>query len=66
MNHIQNNPNPEENPYKPMDFRFNILYLKKKNRKPKVSRLLPKVCDLQKENHTLGYGFKIYRKSSLA
>jgi hypothetical protein len=23
---------------------------------PKVSRLLPNVCDFQKENHTLGYG----------
>jgi hypothetical protein len=30
---------------------------------PKVSRLLPNVCDFQKENHTLGYGFKTYRKS---
>ncbi len=29
-----------------------------KIRKPKVSRLLPNVCDFQKENHILGYGFK--------
>jgi hypothetical protein len=32
--------------------------LKKKIHEPKVSRLLPNVCDLQKENHTLGYGSK--------
>jgi hypothetical protein len=31
---------------------------KKEIRKPKVSRLLPDVCDFRKENHTLGYGFK--------
>jgi hypothetical protein len=29
--------------------------------KPKVSRLLPIVCDFRKENYTLWYGFKIYR-----
>jgi len=32
--------------------------LKKKICEPKVSRLLPNVCDFQKENHTLVYGFK--------
>jgi hypothetical protein len=32
-----------------MDFKN----LKKKIRDPKVSRLLPNVCDFQKENHTL-------------
>jgi hypothetical protein len=34
----------------------------KKISEPKVSRLLPNLCDLQK-SHTLGYGFKIHRKS---
>jgi hypothetical protein len=48
-----------KNPYQPMDFEN----LKKKIREPKVSRLLPNVCDFQKENHTLGYDLKIYRKS---
>jgi hypothetical protein len=42
-----------------MDFK-NLM---KKICKPKVLRLLPNVCDLEKENHTLGYGFKNYRKS---
>jgi hypothetical protein len=37
-----------------MDFKN----LKKKIREPKVSRLLPNVCDFPEENHTLGYGFK--------
>jgi hypothetical protein len=37
-----------------MDFKN----LKKKIRDPKVSRLLPNVCDFPEENHTLGYGFK--------
>jgi hypothetical protein len=37
-----------------MDFKN----IKKKNLNPDVSRLLPKVCDFQIENHTLGYGFK--------
>jgi hypothetical protein len=37
-----------------MDFKN----LKKKIREPKVSRFLPNACDFQKENHTLGYGFK--------
>jgi hypothetical protein len=31
---------------------------RKKNRKPKVSRLLPYVCDFQSKNYTLGYGFE--------
>jgi hypothetical protein len=31
---------------------------KEKIREPKVSGLLSNVCDFQKENHTLGYGFK--------
>jgi hypothetical protein len=34
-----------------------------KNPQPKVSSFLPNVCDFQKENHTLGYGFKICGKS---
>ncbi len=36
--------------------------LNKKIQEPKVSRLLPNVCDFQKENHTLGYGFKTLLK----
>jgi hypothetical protein len=43
-----------KNPYQHMDFKN----LKKNIREPKVSRLSPKVCDFQKENHTLGYGLK--------
>jgi hypothetical protein len=41
-------------PNQPTDFKN----LKKKIRGPKVSTLLPNVCDLQKENHTLGYGLE--------
>ncbi len=37
-----------------MDF----IIIKKKLCKPKVTRLLPNVCDFKKENHTLWYGFK--------
>jgi hypothetical protein len=37
-----------------MDFKN----LKKTIGEPKVSRLLQNFCDLQKENNTLGYGFK--------
>jgi hypothetical protein len=37
-----------------MDFKN----LKKKILEPKGSRLLPNVCDFQKENYTLGYVFK--------
>jgi hypothetical protein len=37
---------------------MDLKNLNKKIRKPKVSRLLPNVCDLQKENYTQGYGFK--------
>jgi hypothetical protein len=33
--------------------------LKKKIREPKVSIVLQNVCDFQKENHTLGYGFSV-------
>jgi hypothetical protein len=43
-----------------MDFKI----LKKKNLGTrKVLRLLPNVCDFQKENHTLRNGLKTYRKS---
>ncbi len=35
-----------------------ILKIKKTICEPKVSRLLSNVCNFQKENHTLGYGFK--------
>ncbi len=38
----------------------------KKIREPNVLRLLPNVCDFQKENHTLEYGFKnLYKIYSL-
>jgi len=37
--------------------------LKQKSSEPKVSRLLPNLCDLLK-SHTLGYGFKNYKKST--
>jgi hypothetical protein len=40
-----------EIPCQPMNFKN----LKKKIREPKVSRLLPNVCDFQKEKQTLGY-----------
>jgi hypothetical protein len=42
---------------------MDIKNLNKKIREPKVSRLLPNVCDFRKENHTLGMDLKIYRKS---
>jgi hypothetical protein len=46
-----------------MDFKN----LKKKNRKPNVSRLLPNLCDYHKKIHNLEYGFKnLYKISSLA
>jgi hypothetical protein len=41
-----------------MDFK-----IRKKIREPKVLRLLPNVCDYQKENHSLVYGFKNLWKS---
>jgi hypothetical protein len=37
---------------------YGFKNLKKKIRVPKVSRPLPDVCDFQKANHNLGYGFK--------
>jgi hypothetical protein len=37
---------------------MDIKNLKKKIREPKASRVFPNVCDFQKENHTLVYGFK--------
>jgi hypothetical protein len=37
--------------------------LEEKICEPKVSRLLSNVCDFQKENHTLGYGFKNLNKT---
>jgi hypothetical protein len=43
-----------ENPYQSTDNKN----LKENIREPKASRLLPNVCDFQKENHTLRYGFK--------
>jgi hypothetical protein len=49
MKHIQNNQKSIGKSI-PMDFKN----LKKKIREPEVSRLLPNVCDFQKENHTLG------------
>ncbi len=41
MKHIQNNQKSIENSYQPIDFKNR----KKKIREPKVSRLLPNVCD---------------------
>jgi hypothetical protein len=35
---------------------------RQKIREQKFWRLLPNVCNFQKENHTLRYGFQIYRK----
>ncbi len=48
MKHIQNNQNPLENPYQPMDFKN----LKNKIHELKVWKILPNVCDFQKENQT--------------
>jgi hypothetical protein len=52
--HIENNQKSKGKSIQPMDFKN----LKKKIREPKVSKLLPNVCEFQKENHTLGYGYK--------
>jgi hypothetical protein len=39
-----------------------IFEISRKNfREPKVLRLLPNVCDFQKENHAQGYGFNNYQ-----
>jgi hypothetical protein len=54
MKHVQNTKNLSKNPYHPIDFKN----LRKKSKEPKISRLVLNVCDFQKENHTLGYGFK--------
>jgi hypothetical protein len=46
---------------------MNFKNLMNKISKTKVWRVLPNVCDFQKENHTLGYEFKNLQKvSSLA
>jgi hypothetical protein len=37
---------------------YGFKNLKKTIREPKVSILLPNVCNFQKENHALWYGFK--------
>jgi hypothetical protein len=37
---------------------YGFKNLKKKISEPKVSRLLPNVCNFQKENNIIGYGFK--------
>jgi hypothetical protein len=58
MSHIQNNQNPKGNTYQPMDINISR---RKIICEPNISRLLPKVCDFQKENHTLGYGFTIFK-----
>jgi hypothetical protein len=47
MKHIQNNQKSK-----------GFKNLKKKIHEPKVSRLLPNVCNFQKENHILWYGLK--------
>jgi hypothetical protein len=41
---------------------MDIKSLNKKICEPKVSRLLPNVCEFQKENHTQRYGFKNLKK----
>jgi hypothetical protein len=46
--------NPYENSYQPMDFEN----LKKKIHEPQVLRLLPNVCDFQKETITQGMDLK--------
>jgi hypothetical protein len=54
MKHIQNNQKIQlETPYQPMD----VKILKKKIWEPKVLRLLPNVCDFQK-NPTQGMDLK--------
>ncbi len=50
MKHVQITKNPYKNPHQPMNFKN----FSKKIREPKVSH----VCDLQKANHILRYGFK--------
>jgi len=54
MKHIKNNQKIQlETPYQPMD----VKILKKKICEPKVLRLLPNVCDFQK-NPTQGMDLK--------
>jgi hypothetical protein len=52
LKHIQNNQNS-----------IGKSKISRKNREPKVSRLLPNVFDFQTENHTLVYGFKNLKKT---
>jgi hypothetical protein len=54
MKQIQNNKKSIRNSIPAYGF----LKSKEKNCKAKVSRLLLNVCDFQKENHALRYGFK--------
>jgi hypothetical protein len=62
MKHIKTNKN-----HRKIHASLWILQIPKQIRGPKVSRLLPDVCDFQKENHTPGYGFKnLYKIYSLA
>jgi hypothetical protein len=58
MEHIQNNQKPKGKSITGYD----LKNLKEKIQELKVLRLLPNVCDFQKENHTLGYGFKNVKK----
>jgi hypothetical protein len=58
MKHIQNNLKSKRKSLPA----FGFLNSQKKICEPKVSKLLPNVCDFQKENHTL-VDLKIYRKS---
>jgi hypothetical protein len=51
--------NPQKSPYQPMD----LKNLQKKIREPKVSRLLPNLCDLYTKSIGYGMDLKMYRKS---
>jgi hypothetical protein len=59
MKHIQNNQKSIGKSIPAYGFKK----ISRKIRKPNVLRLMPNVGDFLKENHTLGYGFKIYWKS---
>jgi hypothetical protein len=39
-----------------------ILKISRKNLRTETLETLPNICDFQKENHTLGYGFKNLKK----
>jgi hypothetical protein len=50
-----------------MDRKTHTILKISSKKKSAVLRLLPNVCDFQKENHILGYGFKnLYKIFSIA